>query len=321
MKVQTSAVLSSHWIYILLLAKSSRAFFLTPTRLESRYPMSSVALNAKGESGGKGFGISRKKASSKGKGFSNQTYGSATWSSSIDAIIDSKAAMSTFFESNREWDPLFRSLISSMSIPAIEFFPNDNYLESLSFGGELAYDDQSPWKPLQSPPTDPTDLSVIATFLDNMQKSLTDIPVNENTKDDASDLHFLEEGRRMLMISRFQVLSTRGKDPEQRKDLLFRICWSELAELHRLNQEDNGSLILLPDYKDMGELKTFVDENLHCPLNWLGVVDHYSSRMTSEESNNRFEVATFERGILGIRIIHNLSDIPEVEPQAPMTMS
>lgn len=316
MKDQTSVFLYV-WVFVSLPLEHSGAFFLQPTNLGKGNLCYSVALNAKGKSGGKGFGGSPKKRSSK---FADQTYGSATWSSSIESIIDSEAAMGSFFECKQEWNPLFRSLISTPSIPAINFFHNDNDVDSLPLGETLAYDNLSPWKSLESPPTDPSDLSVIGTFLDNMQKSLTDIPVNESMKEDASDLHFLEEGRRMLTISRFQVLSAKGRAPYQLEDSLFQTCWSELAELHRLNEEDNGSLILLPDYRDMGLLQKFLDENLHCPLNWLGVVDHSSSQNHNEEIYNRFEVAIVKRGVLGIRIIYKLSDIPEVEPQKPMTM-
>lgn len=183
------------------------------------------------------------------------------------------------------------------------------YLTKTGIGEGISFDDDTPWKQLDGVPTEKKDLNVIASFLDSVQQALVEIPVDESTKDGASDLHFIEEGRRMLIVSRFHVLSAEGKNRIELYDELFTTCWSELAELKRANQADTGSLILLPGY-DIQDLRKFTEMNLHLPLDWLGV-----------SGSNLFEVAAFERDSPGIRILHRLSDIPKASQRKPETLS
>lgn len=262
------------------------------------------APSGRKSSSGKGFGG---KAPAP-KGFKDQTYGSAITNSILNDIIDTEEAMTAFFTNNKEWDPVFYSLISNPNnFPAMDFLPS---CDEFDYGDacKLFDIDNSPWRQLNPTPSDPDDLSVIAKFLDSTQQSLVDIPVYNTTIDDAADLHFIEEGRRMLMISRFHVLTQKNKNRMEQYNDLFMTCWSEMAELKRSKTKSNGSLILLPD-ADLTELQRFADMNLHRPLDWLGVTP------------SDFEVATFERGSPGIRIIHQVQDIPKVEKQKPISMS
>lgn len=246
----------------------------------------------------KGFGSSPGK---KEKGYKNKTYGSAAKPSQNVEIIDVEEAMSSFFSSKDEWSTLFRSLISCSKAPARSFLTNGDENEfGLPFSFEDTNTGDAPWKQLDGTPSNQDDLSVVASFLDSMQQSLIEIPVDESTKDDASDLHFIEEGRRMLKISRFHVLTAKGRSRFEQNEELFMTCWSEMAELNRAGMMDTGSLILLPDY-DITDLNRFTDMNLQQPLQWMGIGDDF------------FEVVSLERGSPAIRILHKISGIPKVE--------
>jgi len=211
----------------------------------------------------------------------------------IKDLIDEESSMREFFESNEAWQPLFRSITTDDSVPAMSFINNDYKFE--------ISETSSPWRKLGAIPTDETDIVVLGQFLDAMQKSLIeDIPVDETTKDDDNDLHFIEEGRRMLVCSRYHVVQGMEKGSIDTFDRLFSICWSEIVELSETDEIDTGSLIVTPGFK-YDDLRRFVDMNLQRPLQWLGVDD--------------FEVACLEKGGLGvIRIIHKLSDLPTEKP-------
>lgn len=217
----------------------------------------------------------------------------------IKDLIDEESGMREFFESNEPWQPLFRTIAKDDSVPAVSFLNTDGH------GGDAKFEfseSSSPWKKLAAIPTDETDIAVLGEFLDAMQKSLIeDIPVDETTKDDDNDLHFIEEGRRMLVCSRYHVVQGIEKGSVETFDRLFSICWSELVELRDTGDPDTGSLIVTPGF-DYDDLRRFVDMNLQRPLQWLGV--------------GGFEVASLEKGGLGvIRIIHKLSDIPTEMPE------
>lgn len=234
---------------------------------------------------GKGFG----NPVGGGKGFGGEkTYGKKA-TSPIKDVIDVEAAMSAFFSSNEEWHPLFQEFAAGSSVPAMSFL-----------GGAEAFDfdnTQSPWKRLDGIPTDEREREILSSVLDAMQASLIDIPVNEATKEDDNDLHFLEEGRRMLAISRFHVLSGVTGGSVECHDRLFSLCWSELMELRAQNEDSTGSLIVVPDY-NISDLKRFTDMNLQLPLQWLGV-------------KQDFEVTSLERGSPAIRFLHRLQDMPD----------
>ncbi|KAL3922124.1 MAG: hypothetical protein SGILL_002372 [Bacillariaceae sp.] len=218
----------------------------------------------------------------------------------IKDLIDEESGMKEFFSSNEEWHPLFRSLASHSSVPAMSFME--------SAGEEFEFHETTkPWRRLDAIPTLQEEKTVLGQFLDAMQQSLIDIPVDETTKEDENDLHFLEEGRRMLVCQRFHVVQDMEKGSIDSFDNLFQTCWSEITELRQTNENDAGSLIVAPGmvYDD---LRRFSDMNLQRPLQWLGI-------------DGDFEVAVVERGGLGVvRLIHKLSEIPTDKylPEQPL---
>ena len=216
------------------------------------------------------------------------TYGASA--TPIKDLIDNEGAMKEFFESNEEWWPMFRSVAQSASVPAMSMLGGTH-------GEVIAFDEEStPWEELEEQPKDEQDRKVLAGFLDSMQQSLLDIPVDELVKEDDNDLHFLEEGRRMLALTRFQVLRNNAGGSVENYDSLFKTVWSELGFLAQLDEENTGSLILLPDY-DLADLRRFTDMNLLRPLQWLGMED-------------MFEIVSLQRDSPAIRLIHKLSDMP-----------
>jgi len=253
---------------------------------------------------GKGFGKSN--ASSNSKKPPTKSYGRKELEPIRD-LIDEESGMREFFESNEPWQPLFRSLTPDASVPASSFLNGPDNSNNNDNDNDKPFEfseTTSPWKKLNPIPTDADDIAVLGRFLDAMQTSLIeDIPVDETTKDDDNDLHFIEEGRRMLVCSRYHVVQGIEKGSVGTFDRLFAICWSELVELHTVDEADTGSLIVTPGF-DYDDLRRFVDMNLQRPLQWLGV--------------DGFEVASLEKGGLGvIRILHKLSDIPTELPERP----
>lgn len=267
------------------------SFYVTNNNYSHKTTRQAVLLFA-----GKGFG----------KDSANYTPASKSYGEKevapIKDLIDEESSMREFFESNEAWQPLFRSITTDDSVPAMSFIDakNDDADEKFEFS-----ETSSPWKQLGAIPTDESDLVVLGEFLDAMQKSLIeDIPVDETTKDDENDLHFVEEGRRMLVCTRYHVVQGMEKGSIDTFERLFSICWSEITELRQTNEIDTGSLIVTPGF-DYDDLRRFVDMNLQRPLQWMGKLDD-------------FEVASLEKGGLGvIRIIHKLSDIPTENPGAP----
>jgi hypothetical protein len=224
-----------------------------------------------------------------------KTYGEEV--APIKDMIDTEAAMKEFFSSNEEWMPLFRNLVDSSSVPAMSF------MDGVDAGDFDFHETSSPWRQLEAIPTGDDARAVLANFLDNLQMSLIDMPVDESTEDDELDLHFLEEGRRMLVVSRFHVIQETKKGSIESYDALFRTCWSELMHLRREDENDTGSLIVVPD-TDLADLRRFTDMNLQRPLQWLGVDMH-------------FEVASLQRGSPAIRLIHKLSEMRTDIPEGP----
>lgn len=211
-------------------------------------------------------------------------------SSPLKDLIDNEGAMKEFFETNEEWWPLFRSVTQSATAPSMSFL-GGKHGEAIDINEEAA-----PWEELQQQPSDEKDRHVLAAFLDAMQQSLLDIPVNELVEDDDNDLHFLEEGRRMLALNRFHVLRDNSGGSIENFDSLFKTVWCELALLTQSDEESTGSLIVLPDY-DLKDLRRFTDMNLLRPLEWLGLED-------------RFEISSLKRDSPAIRLIYKLQDMP-----------
>ena len=287
-----------------------------------------------------------------------KTYGVAS-QRPIRDLIDAEAAMSDFFSSREEWTPLFQSmmqLLSGAEAPAAaSAFLSSRTMEetmsssssSTSSGTVVDWEDASkPWKRLPAIPTDPDDRQVLSVFLDSMHQSLLDIPVSETKGEeyDDNDMHFLEEGRRMLAISRFHVLrgssstadsstsSSAFSSSLMQYDDLFTTCWSELYNLCSGAQEHTGSLILLPDYfgtnegeqsssssTTLADLRRFTDMNLLRPLEWMGLlqnfeiasIHHRRAVVPSGGSNNRPDgTATTVVAPPAIRLIYKLNDMP-----------
>lgn len=244
-----------------------------------------------------------------GEGFANQSDGSSQIDKSygkkalapIKDLIDEEASMREFFSSNDEWHPLFRSIASGPSVPAVSFID----VEEGKAGDFFLFDDNtSPWRRRIAIPAADNDRAVLSELLDAMQTSLIDIPVDETTKDDDYDLHFIEEGRRLLVCSRFHVMHDIKKGSVDSFYDLFATCWSEIVELRQVDKINNGSLMVVPGLK-YEDLRRFADINLQRPLQWLGIDDD-------------FEVASLERGGLGVvRIIYRLSEIPTDLPRSP----
>ena len=239
-----------------------------------------------------GFG-SRAAGMGFGDGELEKTYDKAATSPRAD-LIDQEAAMNEFFASNEEWHPLFRDVASSNSVPAMSFLGRSR---ANVFDFDSAH---APWRRLDGIPTDESERQVLANVLDSMHASLIDIPVDETTKEDENDVHFLEEGRRILAISRFHVLPGVTGGSIECYDALFSTCWSELMELRTKNEASTGSLIVVPDY-EISDLKRFTDMNLLRPLEWLGL-------------QSDFEITSIFRGSPAIRLLHKLRDMPDDEP-------
>lgn len=157
-------------------------------------------------------------------------------------------------------------------------------------------------------------MKIISTVLDHFQKALVDIPLSDdelyskNAEDD-NEMHFIEEGRRLLVLERFQVLDREGAVGRGmgQADHLFQTCWSEIHHLVSSGGRDTGSLIILDEYDDDGQemdldldLGQFVDSKIRLPLRFLGL----------EEC---VEVASFVRGKSCVRLIHQLGDVPSLE--------
>jgi hypothetical protein len=208
-------------------------------------------------------------------------------------LIDGETGMREFFLSNTEWLPLFRSLSGQSFVPATSIME----IATTSNTEFEFHEDSKPWRRLDAIPAKEDEKAVLAGFLDAIQQSFIDIPVDETTKEDANDLHFIEEGRRMLVCSRFHVVQGMEVSHTKSFDNLFSICWSEITELRQTGDIDTGSLIVVPGCK-YNELRRFTDMNLQRPLQWLGIHDN-------------FDVESLEHGGLGaVRLIHKLSDIP-----------
>jgi len=271
-----------HCISFTVLPLAATAFTASPSILKSS---SSLAAS------GQGFGKDQKRPD-------NPTY-SQQESQPLSEVIDSESAMSEFFQTNQQWHPFF-SQLADKDADATDFLLNND--ETFEF-----HEESSPWRRQQGVPTEETERQVLSEFLDQMQKSLLDIPVDETTEDDANDLHFVEEGRRILVCSRFHVLAERDESNAiETHDRLFAACWNEIMHLRDVDEIDSGSIILAPG-SSLPDLRRFVDMNLQQPLRWLGMHSH-------------FEVATMQRGSPAVRVIYKLSEIPTDVGNGPDTM-
>jgi len=256
--------------------------------------------------------------------------------------------MNEFFATRQEWTPLFRSMVEigrsrataaggGDAAASTNYGNGESSCQASSYIGGTASaaavrDDEEdaqvrrfdldtadgPWRLLDAVPENDDDRDVIAKFLDSMHRSLLDIPVTESKQDDDNDLQFIEEGRRMLAISRFHVLrgpsssgaatgksdplsfsSSSSSSPIEVYDALFSTCWSELMHLTSDGSGHAGSIILLPDHA-LSDVRRFADMNLLRPLQWLGLHEDW-------------EISSLERDSPAIRLIYRLDAIPDLD--------
>ena len=214
---------------------------------------------------------------------------------------ESQEAMDHFFSTHVEWCPLFNCIMSSTLPPAHTHLTHRDSTSNI-----WDTNNQYPWSILPATPSDDSSLSTISLFLDEWQRSLTDIPMDAfKNVEGGYDTHFLEEGRRTIAVSRFHVVNP-AEEEETWESQLFRLCWSELGYLMMQDEEDTGSLILLPqglrDSDGGGSLKHvqhIVTEKLIRPMQWLGRVEDV-------------EIVAMERGTVGVRLLYKLGEIPDL---------
>jgi len=221
-------------------------------------------------------------------------------------VMDMEAARREFFEGTTmalEWLPLFQQMTRT------EFPPSMTPPTTRDMVDVSALSSSLPGNVLPGIPTLEAHRSVVADFLDHVQASLMAIPVDESTdeeeEDDENDIHFVEEGRRMLVCGRFHVVpyasslltTTTQHHRLDNFEAVFGTCWNEVYHLLTSGDENTGSVILVPDGPSLDELRRFVDVNLQRPLQWMGL-------------DSLFEVTSFQRGSPAIRLLYKLSDIP-----------
>jgi hypothetical protein len=268
---------------------------------------STVRLHASSSSSsGQGFGSNGRDPNNKNKKNENiakhqptKTYGTIA-ESMIRDVIDEQGAMEAFFGAREEWLPIFRSVAGTRMPADTERLLNNLPKQQQQQQIFEFHESSSPWRKHEGIPRDPQDRQVLSRFLDSMHQSLLDIPTTESEdseEDDEDDIQFIEEGRRMLAINRFHVLRENHGGSVESMDALFSHCWSELHELKSTDQEHTGSIILLPDYQSLSDLRRFADMNILRPLQWLGV-------------HTEFEVVSLQRDSPAIRLLYKLSEIP-----------
>lgn len=224
---------------------------------------------------------------------SERTYGST--SEVIRSLVALEARMSDFFLTHYDWQPLFRSLCADSSVPAMSFLGSHD--EDIDFSAT-----SHPWKQMEAVPSEQDEKKIVADYLDSMQQALLE------KIDSDDDMAFILEGRRMLAVSRFQVVPDSLKEQEMKdavttpEGLLFTTCWNEVAELSRSDQPDTGSLIVLPsEIQEGGEdaLQDFLSSRIEQPLEWLGL-------------DPLFDIETIYRSSTpsALRVLHKLGTPP-----------
>ncbi|GAX18070.1 hypothetical protein FisN_25Hh045 [Fistulifera solaris] len=226
-----------------------------------------------------------------GKGFGKQeptprpapakTYGKNVNSMSNSPLPDiSDVTMMDFFDNKSRWIPMFRELSMGTCLA----------VDALRNRGDVS--EQHVHTALPDKPSEEKDMSFLSAFLDSMHQSLLDIPITNSPggKDDDNDLHFMEEGRRLMAIQRFHVASPSTD--------LFATCWSEIYELKTQNVVHTGSLILVP-HVSLQDLDEFCATQVLRPLEWLGL-------------QTQFEVASLQRDSPAIRLLYQLQDMPDI---------
>ena len=270
---------------------------------------------------------------------------------------DNDNDMIEFFKTYKEWKPLFRnvmcrkrslalasSLLLSNSEDNDDDDDDDTTGNTMNLWGISTLEQRHPWRLLPSKPTLDTSMHALSKFLDAWQQSLLDIPLDEIITGE-NDLHFLEEGRRTIAVTRFHVLdeynannnninnSNNGGSRSSHQGLnkieegfgsyyydwkteLFRTCWSEMAHLMHQNSADTGSLVLLPDWIDntIGEEGS---SNINHEAAGLEYVQKYVEENLTRPiawlgKAEDWEIVAMKRGNLAVRLLYKLGDIPDL---------
>lgn len=254
-----------------------------------------------------GFGTGNKKKKKKESKYTlnDKSYASSPEINFEQTPEEAHASMSDFFTTYHEWTPLFNEYMADITPLAHSFLKETADIEDLWNIDTI--ENRNAWRLFPGKPTDKDSLAHLGTFLDEWQRSLLDIPIDAKTKEaeigtGRNDMHFLEEGRRTIAVSRFHVLDGATEDWESE---LFRTCWSEMAYLMSQDEIDTGSLVVLPSLPSrIGEnrleyVHRFVEEKLVRPISWLG-------------RDSDWEIVAMERGNLGIRLLYKLSGMRDL---------
>eukprot|EP00569_Conticribra_weissflogii_P006083 CAMPEP_0171331252 /NCGR_PEP_ID=MMETSP0878-20121228/2572_1 /TAXON_ID=67004 /ORGANISM="Thalassiosira weissflogii, Strain CCMP1336" /LENGTH=417 /DNA_ID=CAMNT_0011831751 /DNA_START=74 /DNA_END=1327 /DNA_ORIENTATION=- len=273
----------------------------------------------------------------------------------LQTFQEARDSMSLFFRTHEEWKPLFRHVSDEHESLAQSFLRDDAsssssyyYYSDRGIWGISTMEGKTPWKLLPSKPTDPSHLNILSDFLDEWQTSLLDIPVDALVKEGSNDLHFLEEGRRTIAVTRFHVhtlevvadvnANSDGNDDKSNNDddnnnyygmeewenELFAKCWSEMAHIMSQDSSDTGSLIVLPSHPDIvplsrrssgeedGIRNEEEDENELLSYLQSFVDDNLRRPIQWLGRQDDWEIVAFKRGNGAIRMLYKLSDIPDL---------
>jgi hypothetical protein len=231
---------------------------------------------------------------------------------------DAQEAMHHFFSTHNEWHPLFSHVMeSSSTLPAAHV-----HLKLPSSQQQQPNTDdiwntnnlhQYPWSILPDKPSTNSSLATLSFFLDEWQHSLVNIPMDafKDVKG-GYDRHFLEEGRRTIAVTRFHVMDNDCRGEQEWELELFQLCWSELGHLMSKDEEDTGSLIVLPqslngqeNVRSLECVQQFVAEKLIRPMEWLG-------------RGQDWEIVAMERGAVAVRLLYKLGEIPDLSEKYQM---
>jgi hypothetical protein len=329
----------------------------------SRPPLSVLAENAATFTSNTWL-YAKKPGNKKAKGFGKTS--SSSQSSTIDIVgksygqtIDDQTpeeaerAMNAFFTQHKDYHPLFRQVMADTNTISAAALHHLNQQET-AHDSHIIIDTWTssdyPWTILPPKPSTNASLDTLSSFLDAWQTSLVEIPMDafKNVKG-GYDLHFLEEGRRTIAVTRFHVANDDIVDDSSGvmdtvvesvggwKDRLFQLAWSEIGYYYRNsnnhdydsnedtvaaaneNHQDTGSLILLPqglflqdDNNDQDGQQSHLDQVQQFVLEKLFRPMKWLGR------SDDWEIVALERGTVGVRLLYRLGEIPDLSEKYQM---
>ena len=149
-----------------LLSTTTYAFQII-THHPSRLPP--LFAKKKSSSSGKGFGTPKKEPKYSIK---DKSYDISSPTSNVEV---SEEQISDFFSTYDEWKPLFRNILGDSSTSLASSFLSD--VEHQEIWGISTAEQRNPWRLLPGKPTEEKSLNSLSTFLDELQRSLLDIPL------------------------------------------------------------------------------------------------------------------------------------------------